>query len=277
MGRVFFLFVLLLVLGAWGSMFFSDQLFGMPLPDELNALGDSFGAVNALFSGLGFAGIVYSLYLQRTEIDKAAGQIDTQREAIERLTESLTRQSDLLGRSAEAQRVQAEQTALLVGAYESHLPHLERSADATERHARTTETSSLSDRLDRLLDEFRSERAKVAERLAKANLTIDSSQDEAKEALGEPYRTKLLEVLDRASELPEDLSRLRMRSLKADLSESEKLALLCAEFHDFYGSERKPLIHSALARGIKRHSLIGMVKQMTDGPRLTSYLKAPDD
>lgn len=38
------------------------------LPDKAGEFGDMFGAVNALFSGLAFAGVVYAIFLQRIDL-----------------------------------------------------------------------------------------------------------------------------------------------------------------------------------------------------------------
>lgn len=37
-------------------------------PDKAGEFGDMFGAVNALFSGLAFAGVVYAIFLQRIDL-----------------------------------------------------------------------------------------------------------------------------------------------------------------------------------------------------------------
>ncbi len=59
-----------LVVGAiilWGIMWWS--VFNN-LPDwpSRGQFGDLFGSINALFSGLAFAGIIYTIYLQRKEL-----------------------------------------------------------------------------------------------------------------------------------------------------------------------------------------------------------------
>lgn len=44
--------------------------------DQLNLIGDSFGILNALFSGLAFAGIVYTVLLQRIDLLEQQEQIE---------------------------------------------------------------------------------------------------------------------------------------------------------------------------------------------------------
>jgi hypothetical protein len=66
--------VLSLWLGNW-------LLFLWLLPaDKRGAFGDQFGAVNALFSGLAFAGIISTILLQRRELALQREQLELQRE-----------------------------------------------------------------------------------------------------------------------------------------------------------------------------------------------------
>jgi uncharacterized membrane protein YciS (DUF1049 family) len=62
---------------------------------DRGTFGDMFGAVNTLFSGLAFAGVIYAIFLQRKELE-------LQREEL-----SLTRNE--LSKSASAQAKQVEQ------------------------------------------------------------------------------------------------------------------------------------------------------------------------
>jgi hypothetical protein len=63
-----FIFFSLIVVILWfGSMYYLtfQNLYLRPDP---GAFGDSFGAINALFSGLAFSGIIYTILLQRKEL-----------------------------------------------------------------------------------------------------------------------------------------------------------------------------------------------------------------
>jgi len=55
-----------------------------PSPTDRGLFGDSFGAINALFSGLAFAGVIYAIILQRRELQY-------QREELELTRVELTR------------------------------------------------------------------------------------------------------------------------------------------------------------------------------------------
>ncbi len=55
----------LLIIGLWFLTYFLLKDLGL---DERGTLGDMFGTVNALFSGLAFAGIIITILLQRKEL-----------------------------------------------------------------------------------------------------------------------------------------------------------------------------------------------------------------
>ena len=42
--------------------------FGLDTWEDRGAFGDLFGAVNSLFSGLAFAGLIYTIFLQKQEL-----------------------------------------------------------------------------------------------------------------------------------------------------------------------------------------------------------------
>lgn len=58
--------------------------------------GDAFGSINALFSGLAFAGLIYTILLQRKELYMQRKELALQREEISRSTNELKGQKDLL-------------------------------------------------------------------------------------------------------------------------------------------------------------------------------------
>lgn len=49
-------------------------------PQDRGEFGDQFGAVNALFSGLAFAGLIYTIYVQRIEIKQTQEEMREQNE-----------------------------------------------------------------------------------------------------------------------------------------------------------------------------------------------------
>lgn len=66
--KLWILFVMILfVIGVWlGSYWYIENHY--PIYDVKGQVGDMFGAINALFSGLAFAGLIYAIYLQNKEL-----------------------------------------------------------------------------------------------------------------------------------------------------------------------------------------------------------------
>lgn len=62
-----YVFIFAVMVLWWLSMFYID--FRFLDSTEKGLFGDSFGAVNSLFSGLAFAGIIYTILLQRKELE----------------------------------------------------------------------------------------------------------------------------------------------------------------------------------------------------------------
>lgn len=76
-----FYWVLAFVLGAWGVLGWGlpvlilEKSWGSP-----GELGDSFGMVNALFSGLAFAGVIAAIWLQKKEFQSQLREFEEQTE-----------------------------------------------------------------------------------------------------------------------------------------------------------------------------------------------------
>jgi hypothetical protein len=73
--------VVILWLSSW---ILSYLLFGSNEWETRGQFGDSFGAINALFSGLAFAGIVYTIIIQRKDLSDQQEEIKKQNTAIKR-------------------------------------------------------------------------------------------------------------------------------------------------------------------------------------------------
>ena len=76
-GILSFLAVIILWLASW--FFVYNHL---PVWSERGAFGDMFGAVNALFSGLAFAGILIALYMQKHELELQREELSATREEL---------------------------------------------------------------------------------------------------------------------------------------------------------------------------------------------------
>lgn len=101
------------VLVIWGISFWVINRFVNS--DYRGIVGDMFGAVNALFSGLAFAGLIYTITVQRKELSlqREAVQMQTkelslQREAIQMQTKELEAQHIETARSADQLQMQQE-------------------------------------------------------------------------------------------------------------------------------------------------------------------------
>jgi len=55
----------------------------IPIFSDRGAFGDKFGAVNALFSGLAFAGVIYAILLQRKELELQRYELTMTRNELE--------------------------------------------------------------------------------------------------------------------------------------------------------------------------------------------------
>ena len=70
-------------------------------PDKPGVFGDMFGAVNALFSGLAFAGIIVAILMQRRDLE-------IQREELRLQREELVLQREEMARASNAQEAQGK-------------------------------------------------------------------------------------------------------------------------------------------------------------------------
>lgn len=84
--------------------------FFLLIKDPINrgTIGDMFGAVNALFSGMAFAGIVITLLLQRNDLALQREDLALQREELKLTRDELKRTADAQEESEKALRRQAE-------------------------------------------------------------------------------------------------------------------------------------------------------------------------
>ena len=80
------LVIMLWLLTLWGGMTFSASW------EHRGQFGDLFGSVNALFSGFAFAGIIYTIFLQRKELSLQRKELRLQREEMEASRKELAAQ-----------------------------------------------------------------------------------------------------------------------------------------------------------------------------------------
>lgn len=80
---------------------------------EKGQFGDMFGSVNALFSGLAFAFLIYTIWLQREELKLQREELKLQREALQLQAEELKRQADELAKTSMLQEESIELQKLI--------------------------------------------------------------------------------------------------------------------------------------------------------------------
>jgi len=88
---VFFVVVVLLYFGSW---YYIDNLYNCP--ERQGQFGDKFGAVNALFSGLAFAGLIFTIILQKKELALQREELTQTREELKGQKEQLEEQNKTL-------------------------------------------------------------------------------------------------------------------------------------------------------------------------------------
>jgi hypothetical protein len=91
------LFLALIVLLLWAAS--GLLLYGHP---DRGTIGDMFGAVNALFSGLAFAGVVYAIFLQRRELELQREELRATRVELSRSAEAQEKSERALVQQVEA-------------------------------------------------------------------------------------------------------------------------------------------------------------------------------
>ena len=101
----------------------------MPSWETRGQLGDMFGAVNSLFSGLAFAGVVFALLIQREELQLQRAELRASREEQQRLVHAQQQASEALNRQFQIQTLAAQVAVLQVVIAEAS-SSLQRGSDA---------------------------------------------------------------------------------------------------------------------------------------------------
>jgi len=99
------------ILLLWGGIGLLLPLM-MSEPNEAGVFGDQFGSVNALFSGLAFAGVIYAVILQSKELELQREELALTRAELSRSAQAQEESGRFLGEQAEVMKVTAEINAL---------------------------------------------------------------------------------------------------------------------------------------------------------------------
>jgi hypothetical protein len=81
-------------------------------PSGPGTFGDSFGAINALFSGLAFAGIIYTIMLQKKELALQRKELADTRKVLARSAKAQEKSEAALKRQANIELISAELSAI---------------------------------------------------------------------------------------------------------------------------------------------------------------------
>lgn len=148
----------MIVFATWGLSWF--LLYDMK---DRGTFGDMFGAVNSLFSGLAFLGVIYAILLQRTELA-------LQREELSLTRKELKKSADAQEKSEKALAQQAlamEKTALINS--------LTASLESLEKRIRALPTSGDS----RMVENNRKQIAVLKSKINAITTKLDTLMDES--------------------------------------------------------------------------------------------------
>jgi hypothetical protein len=84
--------VIIGVVGLWGMSAVIIAIGAWFDPEIMGITGDAFGAINSLFSGLAFAGLIYAIFLQRDELKLQRNELQATRKEFEQQNDTLSRQ-----------------------------------------------------------------------------------------------------------------------------------------------------------------------------------------
>lgn len=96
------------ILIIWGNTFlllFADSDKGL---GDVGKFGDMFGAVNALFSGLAFAGMIYAIVLQSRELAQTNKEMGIQNEMLELQKNELAKTNEMMEQQTKSLELQNE-------------------------------------------------------------------------------------------------------------------------------------------------------------------------
>lgn len=102
------IFLVWVLSGVFISTWFKDP----QEPLNSGTFGDMFGAVNALFSGLAFAGLIYTISVQRQELQEQKKAINMQTDELKLQIDAIKMQTEELALQREAIQMQTEELKL---------------------------------------------------------------------------------------------------------------------------------------------------------------------
>lgn len=102
-----FLVIALLALGYGTATYFVFATWS-----DRGTFGDMFGGLNALFSGLAFGGIIYTIFLQREELQLQRNELELTRQELRRTAEAQEKSEQALTKQVQSMERTAKLNAL---------------------------------------------------------------------------------------------------------------------------------------------------------------------
>lgn len=126
--------------------------------EERGTFGDMFGAVNALFSGFAFLGVIYAILLQRTELSLQRTELSLTRQELQKSANAQERSEKALAKQADAM-VKTARINSLTASLESLEKRRKSISPINDERQRkvfvelSRKISAITNKLDSLMDE----------------------------------------------------------------------------------------------------------------------------
>jgi hypothetical protein len=295
--------IFLTVFGLWyWSWQWIDQNVFSSLTTESNesargTFGDKFGAINSLFSGFAFAGIIVTLLLQRQDLARQQTQIEQTNEEMKKQGATLRRQrfestffhmlelhSDIVGKLSIDYNTQREAFGLFLDLIKTHTPQLRvfhalRKFSHDEIHELKIKKSipiNVLNRLDEeekraLNDDITNDLISTSksgepdlsfhERLINSAYILAHRQ--SKDALSHYFRNlyNILRFIDETSDVPDDDKEIYTRIVRAQLSDQELVTLFYNCTVICNDNMRLELGYPKMTRLVKKYDLIQNINE----------------
>ncbi|GJM17207.1 MAG: hypothetical protein DHS20C13_25340 [Thermodesulfobacteriota bacterium] len=122
---------------------------------DRGTFGDSFGAINSLFSGLALAGIIYTIFLQRKELKLQRLELLETRKELSRTAEAQEKSEIALGNQAKSLKLTTQLSALnsLVNAYSEKEKYLNLKNKMAAKNASSNKEKYLN-QIEKILEDM---------------------------------------------------------------------------------------------------------------------------
>src|SRR5262245_27407764 len=107
MTRKKIIFIVISLLLSFVVYFYLVSCFYPKISDRSN-FGEMFGGINALFSGFAFLGVIYTILLQKEELQLQRKELEQTREELKRTAEAQERSEQSLSKQAESLKLTAK-------------------------------------------------------------------------------------------------------------------------------------------------------------------------